>query len=64
MGSEDQYMDIVKNNALHISNVVMHTLMMGIHTWLPVPPVRPSGLQEGAQRAPPGDQPVQDGDGA
>ena len=29
-----------------------------------VPPVRPPGLQEGAQRAPPGDQPVQDGDGA
>ena len=29
-----------------------------------VPPVRPSGPQEGAQRAPPGDQPVQDGDGA
>ena len=29
-----------------------------------VPPVRPSGLQEGAQRAPPGDQSVQDGDGA
>ena len=29
-----------------------------------VPPVRPSGLQEDAQRAPPGDQPVQDGDGA
>ena len=29
-----------------------------------VTPVRPPGLQEGAQRAPPGDQPVQDGDGA
>ena len=29
-----------------------------------VPPVRPSGLQEGAEQAPPGDQPVQDGDGA
>ena len=29
-----------------------------------VPPVQPPGLQEGAQRAPPGDQPVQDGDGA
>ena len=29
-----------------------------------VPPVQPSGLQEGAQRAPPGDQSVQDGDGA
>ena len=29
-----------------------------------VPPVRPSDIQEGAQRAPPGDQPVQDGDGA
>ena len=28
------------------------------------PPVRPPGLQEGAQRAPPGDQPLQDGDGA
>ena len=28
-----------------------------------VPPVRPPGLQEGAQRAPPGDQPVQDGYG-
>ena len=28
-----------------------------------VPPVRPPGLHEGAQRAPPGDQPVQDGDG-
>ena len=26
-----------------------------------VPPVRPSGLQEGPQRAPPGDQPVQEG---
>ena len=26
--------------------------------------VRPPGLQEGAQRAPPGDQPVQDRDGA
>ena len=29
-----------------------------------VPPVRPPGLQESAQRAPPGDQPVQDGDRA
>ena len=29
-----------------------------------VPPVQPSGIQEGAQRAPPGDQPVQDRDGA
>ena len=29
-----------------------------------VPPVRPLGLQEGAQWAPPGDQPVQYGDGA
>ena len=29
-----------------------------------MPPVRPSGLQEGAQWAPPGDQSVQDGDGA
>ena len=28
-----------------------------------VPPVRPSGIQEGAQRAPPGDQPVQEGSG-
>ena len=28
-----------------------------------VPPVRPAGLQEGAQWAPPGDQPVQDGSG-
>ena len=28
-----------------------------------VPPVRPLGPQEGNQRAPPGDQPVQDGDG-
>ena len=28
-----------------------------------VPPVRPSGLQEGAQRAPPGDQSVQEGSG-
>ena len=26
------------------------------------PPLRPSVLQEGAQWAPPGDQPVQDGD--
>ena len=29
-----------------------------------VPPVQPPGLQEGAQRAPPGDQLVQDRDGA
>ena len=29
-----------------------------------VTPVRPSGLQEGAQRALPGDQPMQDGEGA
>ena len=29
-----------------------------------VTPVQPSGLQEGAQRAPTGDQPVQDGGGA
>ena len=29
-----------------------------------VPLVRPPGLQEGAQRAPPGDHPVQDGYGA
>ena len=29
-----------------------------------VPPVRPSCLKEGAQWAPPGDQPVQDKDGA
>ena len=28
-----------------------------------VPPVRPPGLQEGSQWAPPGDHPVQDGDG-
>ena len=28
-----------------------------------VPPVRPAGLQEGAQWAPPGDQPVQEGSG-
>ena len=28
-----------------------------------VPPVRPAGLQEGAQWVPPGDQPVQDGSG-
>ena len=28
------------------------------------PPVQPPGIQEGAQWAPPGDQPVQDGDGA
>ena len=27
------------------------------------PPVRPAGLQEGAQWAPPGDQPVQEGSG-
>ena len=29
-----------------------------------VPPVQPSGLQEGSQRAPPGDQSVQDVDRA
>ena len=29
-----------------------------------VPLVQPSGLQEGAKQAPPGYQPVQDGDGA
>ena len=28
-----------------------------------VPPVRPAGLQEGAQWAPPGDQPMQNGSG-
>ena len=29
-----------------------------------VPPVQPPGLQEGAQWAPPGDKPVQNGGGA
>ena len=31
---EDKYMDIVHNDAKHISNVVMQNLMMNMHTFL------------------------------
>ena len=34
---EDISVDIVHNNSTHISNVVMHILMMDIHTLLPSP---------------------------
>ena len=33
----DQYMDILHNNSKHTSNVVMHILIMDIHTCLPYP---------------------------
>ena len=34
---KDQCVEIVHNNALHISNVLLHILMMDIHTLLPYP---------------------------
>ena len=35
MKLEDQYVVIVHNKAKHIPNVVMHILLMDMHTFLP-----------------------------